>query len=46
MRPAGAFVVFGVVASAAVQDAHQTVAQGAERLVVGVLGRAALLVRI
>jgi hypothetical protein len=38
------FVVVGVVAEAAVQDADEAVAQGAQGLVVGVVGVAALVV--
>jgi hypothetical protein len=40
------FVVKGVVAEAAVQDAHEAVARGAEGLVVGVLGCASLVVEL
>jgi hypothetical protein len=38
------FVVKGVVAEAAVQDAHEAVARGAEGLLLGVLGCASLVV--
>ena len=46
MVPGDVFVVVGAVAEAAVEDADEAVAQGAESLVVEVAGVASLVVEV
>ena len=46
VSPGGVFVVVGVVAEAAVEEADEAVAEGAERLVVQIAGVASLVVEL